>query len=185
MKYYQPLLLILAFFFATISNSTAQNWEVDMVRKINPTKPNSKFWLGATNSAKVISIAAPVSMFAAGLINQNKGLQNKSLVTAGGLAISIVATEALKRAIDRKRPYQKYDRIYPDEFKDEQSFPSGHASVAFSTATSLSLQHKKWYIIAPAFGWAAAVSYSRMYLGQHYPTDIIGSAIVGSSVAGI
>ncbi|HEU4788615.1 MAG TPA: phosphatase PAP2 family protein, partial [Flavobacterium sp.] len=39
------------------------------------------------------------------------------------------------------------------------------------------------YVIAPSFLWAGAVGYSRMYLGVHYPTDVLAGAIVGSGSA--
>ena len=60
-----------------------------------------------------------------------------------------------------------------------RSFPSGHTSLAFSTAASLSIQFNKWYVTLPAYLWAGSVAYSRMYLGVHYPTDVLGGAAVG------
>ncbi len=100
-----------------------------------------------------------------------------------GLAISTVTTEAMKVIVKRQRPAQAYSDIYPDEFDNSYSFPSGHVSIAFSTATSLMLTTKKWYITVPAFAWATGVGYSRMYLGQHYPSDVLAGAVVGAAGA--
>jgi undecaprenyl-diphosphatase len=55
--------------------------------------------------------------------------------------------------------------------------------MAFSTATSLTLQYKKWYVAVPAYFWAANVGYSRMYLGEHYPSDVFAGAAVGAGSA--
>ena len=54
---------------------------------------------------------------------------------------------------------------------------------AFATATTLTLECKKWYVAVPAYAWAAGVGYSRMYLGEHYPSDVIAGAVVGAGSA--
>lgn len=59
------------------------------------------------------------------------------------------------------------------------SFPSGHTSAAFVIATALSIAFPKRYVIVFSFLWAFATGYSRMYLGVHYPSDVIAGAIVG------
>jgi undecaprenyl-diphosphatase len=61
--------------------------------------------------------------------------------------------------------------------------PSGHTSFSFTTATSVYLMYPKWYVALPAFAWATSVGYSRMYLGLHYPSDVLMGAVVGSSSA--
>jgi len=64
-----------------------------------------------------------------------------------------------------------------------ESFPSGHASVSVALATSWSLSHPDWYIVAPSAIWAGAVSVSRLYLGVHYPSDVVVGALLGATVA--
>lgn len=61
----------------------------------------------------------------------------------------------------------------------QYGFVSSHAANSFNIAVfSLLLLRKRWFTIAILF-WAAVVSYSRVYLGVHYPGDIIGGAILG------
>jgi undecaprenyl-diphosphatase len=43
----------------------------------------------------------------------------------------------------------------------------------------MSIQYKKWYVVVPAFAWAGSVGYSRLYLGEHYPTDVFAGAAIG------
>ncbi|MEO6304381.1 MAG: phosphatase PAP2 family protein, partial [Bacteroidia bacterium] len=78
------------------------------------------------------------------------------------------------------RPFNKYPDIQKEAAGGSFSFPSGHTNAAFCTATSLSLTFQKWYVIVPSYAWACAVGYSRMHLGVHYPTDVLGGIIVGT-----
>ena len=61
------------------------------------------------------------------------------------------------------------------------SFPSGHAAAAFGGATLVSLIWRRASLFA--LPGAILVSFSRLYLGQHYPSDLFGGAILGVSVA--
>lgn len=66
---------------------------------------------------------------------------------------------------------------------DAWSFPSGHAAFFFALATAVYLYNKKWgvfFIIA-----ATLISASRVIAGIHYPSDIIGGAIIGIAIAHI
>ena len=57
------------------------------------------------------------------------------------------------------------------------SFPSGHATVAFACATvlALSVPRLRW----PLYGLAALIAFSRIYVGVHYPLDVLAGAALG------
>lgn len=169
--------------FFICTSARAQNWDINLLRNINPQQPNSFVWKGFTNSAYPLSAAIPITFWIDGKIEHNKKTEHNAYQIAGSVIIAAGATEALKLIFDRQRPFQKYTGVYPCKYEDGKSFPSGHASLAFAAATSVSLEYKKWYIIVPAYAWACGVSYSRLYLGEHYPTDIIGSAVTGAGSA--
>jgi undecaprenyl-diphosphatase len=61
------------------------------------------------------------------------------------------------------------------------SFPSGHAASAFAFATGVALE--KPVVGVPLLGLAGAVAYSRVYVGVHYPSDVVGGALIGAGVA--
>ncbi len=168
-----------------LQNNYAQNWDIDLLKNINPTHPNSNVWRTFSSTAEPISVAVPVSLFAVALLNKDDHLKSQSIEVLGSVAIAAVATEALKIIINRQRPYQKYPLdIFPyDGSENGHSFPSAHTSLSFATATSLALIYKKWYVTVPAFVWAGCVGYSRLYLGEHYPSDVIAGAVVGTASA--
>jgi membrane-associated phospholipid phosphatase len=96
------------------------------------------------------------------------------------LGVDGALTYSMKHLIRRPRPYTSYpDKITPYETETSLSFPSGHTSIAFTTATALSLKYPKWYVIAPSYFWACSVGYSRMNLGAHYPSDVLAGALLG------
>ena len=157
--------------------------ELNTLRRINPNNPNSAVWNNLSNTSKYISVGVPVGYFVAGLMHDDKALKQKAAYTAAAILFNTASTTLLKNVVKRERPYNAYSGIFPDKIESDYAFPSGHTSSAFATATSLAITTKKWYVAVPAFAWSASVGYSRIYLGQHYPSDVIMGAIVGTSSA--
>lgn len=175
---YKSILIIAGCFFLNITN--AQNWEVNLLNDINPDRPTSAFQQNISKSVYPLAVATPVSMFAIGLLLKDKKLQQQSYKVVGSLLINTAITQAMKYTFNRQRPYDAYPTIInPYTIEKDASFPSGHTSTAFALATSMSIQYKKWYVVVPAYAWAGSVGYSRMYLGEHYPTDVLAGAAIG------
>jgi undecaprenyl-diphosphatase len=130
-----------------------------------------------------VAAAIPVAQFIHGLSkNDPKSIEN-SLQTATTLVVTTVSTYGLKYIIRRERPYVAHPEYKPYEYDGSPSFPSGHTSFAFATATNLSLEYPQWYIIVPSYLYAGAIGYSRIHLGAHYPSDVLAGAIVGAASA--
>ncbi|WP_298391307.1 phosphatase PAP2 family protein [Hydrotalea sp.] len=163
----------------------AQNMDINILKNINPQNPNNIIWRGATGSAYPVSIGVPAGIWLVATIEGNSTLQQKAYAVGSGVILSAGVAELLKLSVNRARPYTTYPQlIHPfDATESGYSLPSGHVSLAFANATGLALSFKKWYITVPAFTWATAVGYSRLYLGEHYPSDVVIGAAVGSGSA--
>jgi undecaprenyl-diphosphatase len=165
-------------------NTHAQNWEVNLLNDINPQQPSFGFWQKTSASTYSVSVGVPATQLIVGFIKKDKKIQRQGWQTVGGLTINTIVTQGLKYTIKRDRPYEQYPLlINPYNIETDKSFPSGHTSTAFSVATSLSLQYKKWYVVVPVYAWASSVGYSRLYLGEHYPTDVLAGAAIGAGSA--
>ncbi len=99
---------------------------------------------------------------------------------------SFLTTEVfLKNLIRRPRPFYQIQNLklkiqnYPQDF----SFPSGHSTIAFAAATTLSFFNKKRRFIY--FTIASLIAYSRLYLGVHYFFDVLVGGIVGMIISKI
>lgn len=172
---------LLGFFLLLGLPGFSQNWDINLLKSINPDHPPGAFWKGVSSTAEPLAAGIPAAMLAVGLLNHNEHLKSTSINALLGLAATTVVTEGLKVIVNRQRPYEKYPlKVFPYNASEKgKSFPSAHTSLAFSTATSLSLSYQKWYVTVPAFAWATAVGYSRLYLGEHYPSDVFAGAAVG------
>ena len=89
---------------------------------------------------------------------------------------------ALRQAIGRDRP----PLVYPEPkalvaVPHTGAFPSGHASSAFACATVLAWASPRLRV--PALVLAAAIAWSRVYVGVHWPLDVLGGAVLGVLVA--
>jgi undecaprenyl-diphosphatase len=91
-----------------------------------------------------------------------------AVAAADGLA------SLLKAAIGAKRPAEPDALI---TIPHSHSFPSGHTATAFAAATVLSALLPRG--AAGFFVLAAAIGYSRIYVGVHWPLDVVGGAVVG------
>jgi membrane-associated phospholipid phosphatase len=176
-------LLFISFLFLTLSAFTQAQWEFDLVQHNYHPYKGGDIWRSISNTAKPFAVAIPVSMLAVALIKKDKNLGINSYETMAGIAIAAGATYVLKQTLQRPRPYVTDTSIFIIPGDPNYSFPSGHVSVVAACATSLIISTKKGYVTVPAVAWIACVGYSRIYMGEHYLSDVIGGAIVGAGGA--
>ena len=137
----------------------------------------SDLGLGRTQTIGILSVGA------ASLIFKNTRLKKTVLIWAGSLFINSIATDQLKTTFQRHRPntgdpYNTFDwRRGPNL---NRSFPSGHTTNAFTTATVWAMQyHDKKWVPYVTYGLATLVGMSRIYHNAHWASDVITGAAVG------
>jgi len=97
----------------------------------------------------------------------------------------ILNTAILKDVFPRHRPSLLADSL-PQEHMFHDSFPSGHTATSFGIAAILLLlpvRTPRAWLGWAAMLWAALVGISRIYRGVHWPSDVVGGAMVGIAAA--
>lgn len=105
------------------------------------------------------------------------------LVILSLLGSLLVNNVFLKNLVARTRPYEVVEGLQrliaaPHDF----SFPSGHTGSSFAAAVVIFYMCPRKYGV-PALILAVLISLSRLYLGVHYPTDVLGGAVTGTLIA--
>lgn len=124
------------------------------------------------------------------VIFRNQGV--KGIITVVGLALMVllcdqISTNIFKEGFERLRPshepsIQELVNLVNGKRGGKFGFVSSHATNSFGLAVfSLLLFRYRWYSLFILF-WAALNSYSRIYMGVHYPGDILGGLILGSII---
>jgi membrane-associated phospholipid phosphatase len=174
-----PMVFFYAFVFAQ------PHWDLELLDKMNsaPQKGDA-FMHGFSNSVSYVMLSTPVVAGGIGWKTKEEAWKQMAIQSVGSIAINGAITMSLKYGVARPRPFVNHGNIiYKKAEAGSLSFPSGHTSSAFQWATSCALACPKWYVVAPAYAYAFGIGYSRLYLGVHYPSDVIAGAIVGSGSA--
>ncbi len=95
-------------------------------------------------------------------------------------AVVTAIVQAAKLLVARVRPYNAMDCFIPLKKERDYSFPSGHTAAAVSCAITISTAAPA--VAGFAIFLAVLIGYSRIYLGIHYPSDVVAGGLVGMAM---
>jgi undecaprenyl-diphosphatase len=99
-------------------------------------------------------------------------------MTLATILVAEVSNFLLKQVFDRERPNVRYAEPRPLWHAPSwNSFPSGHAATSFACATVIGATVPRLRV--PLYVLAALIAWSRVYVGVHYPLDMVGGAVYG------
>lgn len=169
-------------FFPLYLCISGQTMDLKILKSLN--KNDMQAWDKAmrVTSASVYPVmtVAVGGLFLDGYANNNDVMIRNGYKSAIAIGFAALTSSSFKYFVNRARPKLQYpEDIIERDRAGRFSFPSGHTTSAFATATALSLSCRKWYVTAPSFLYAGFVGYSRLRLGMHFPSDVLGGMVIG------
>jgi membrane-associated phospholipid phosphatase len=140
------------------------------------------------------SLATGAGLYALGRVDGQSRVQALGLHSVESVLLADILGGGIKMVAGRQRPFADVDNPYSFQlgrgFSDDRyrSFPSGHTTSAFAFASTLTREtqfwwpHATWYVGTIFYGGAALVGLSRVYDNQHWASDVLGGAAIGTLV---
>ncbi len=161
-----------------------ESWDVSVLQWIQENLRNDVLdpvMLFITNLGSVGFIWIVVSL----ILMIPKRTRMAGLVSAISMAVSFLAANlVIKPAVARLRPYETYAFLQALQVQREFSFPSGHTVCAFASSLILVRMLPKKAGI-PLVILAIAIAWSRLYVGVHYPSDVIAGFLFAAVMSQI
>lgn len=184
-----PILIVLGMVTPSYAQGqTLHDADEDLLRWVysHDGEPFGSFMRGVNRASYPLFVLTTSFEWGTAVVSEdNRDYRNAYLLTLSeGATVGTVIL--LKNIVKRTRPFRKLSDIESRSRSsrtsrlDPYAFPSGHAAISFSIATSLAMGQSKWYVVAPAYLLASSISLSRIWHGMHFPSDIIAGAVIGS-----
>ena len=127
--------------------------------------------------------AAAGGIFVTGLITHNEHATDTGIRSAEASVDSVILYAAMKAILARQRPYTGAGegKFFSGNWT-AGSFPSGHATLAWTLATVMAHEYPNWPMRLLMYGAATAVSTTRVTGGVHFPADVFAGSVIGFGV---
>jgi len=161
------------------------NFDVRMFRSINNSRSSLKdaVFPYIDKSAPPMTFLLPMTTLIYGRLSKHNYDENTGYLLGVAEGLNLFITFGTKYTLKRKRPYAALQNVFCKDNTDTDpySFPSGHTSISFASAVMFNLRYPKYpQVYVPMYLYSIIVAYCRPYFGMHYPSDLLGGAIVGA-----
>ncbi len=135
------------------------------------------------------TVAEGVGLYALGAISKNPKLSETGRLGTEAVINASIITEAFKLATNRERPDvgMGTGRFWPHgtrQYFTDGSFPSGHAAASWALARVIAAEYPGWLPKVGAYGFATAISISRVTGRNHFPSDALVGTTFGYLIGG-
>jgi hypothetical protein len=130
-----------------------------------------------------------VGLYGLGLISKNQKLQETGRLGTEAVIDASLVVEGLKLATNRERPDEGVGtgRFWPhgtSQYSLDGSFPSGHAAASWALARVIASEYPSWWTRVGAYGFATAISITRVTGRNHFPSDALVGSTFGFLIGG-
>jgi membrane-associated phospholipid phosphatase len=180
-KWWQPVLVLGAIATVSLADGAVNDWVQD--RRSPQSDDLARFFRYGGEATVTLGIGGGI--LAAGTIAGKPDVQR----SGGRVLLSVLAAElttiAVKATVGRYRPAETDNPYIFKPFSGHDSFPSGHATMAFALAASLSHEIDKPWASAALYTFATGTAWSRLNDERHWLSDVVAGATVGITAATI
>ena len=166
--------------FLRISSFKEKEQNVIAALQASQSPSSIRFFQVVSDSISFISLGIPAVFLITGLVKKNRDYARKGLMILLSIALAGSVCATIKRTVKEPRPYEVDSRIKQWSVGGSNSFPSGHTAEVSAAALAFSLiLFRTPVIIVLSVIWALLMMLSRIILGVHNFTDILGGFVAG------